>query len=50
MAELLFNTLKAIVTLALGTMKVYALPSGQGLDRWIDMAWATGLGHINPVV
>ena len=34
MTEKLFNALKAIETLheALGTIKVYKLPSGQGLD------------------
>ena len=36
MAELLFNALKATVTSALGTMKVYVLPLGQGLDRRVD--------------
>ena len=38
MTEQLFNALKAIETLASGTMKVYGLPSGQGLDRRNDMA------------
>ena len=33
MIEQLFNALKAIETLASGTMKVYGLPSGQGLDH-----------------
>ena len=37
MAVELFNALKAIETLALDTMKVYGLPSGQGLDRRNDM-------------
>ena len=41
--EQLFNALKAIETLASGTMKVYGLPSGQDLDRRIDMAWAAAL-------
>ena len=50
MTEQLFNALKAIETLALGTMKVYGLPSVQGLDRWNDMARAAGSGHIFPVV
>ena len=36
MTEQLFNALKALETLALGTMKVYRLPSGQGLDRRND--------------
>ena len=35
-------TNSAIVTLAEGTMKVYGLPEGQGLDRWNDMARAAG--------
>ena len=30
-------------------MKVYGLPSGQGLDSLNDVAWA-GLGHIIPAV
>ena len=38
----LFNALKAKETLASGTMKVYGLPSGQGLDRRNDMARAVG--------
>ena len=33
MTEQLFNALKPIETLASGTMKVYGLSSGQGLDR-----------------
>ena len=33
MTEQLFNALKAIESLASGTMKVYGLPSGQSLDR-----------------
>ena len=28
-------------------MKVYGLPEGQGLDRWNDMAQATGEGAIS---
>ena len=40
MIEQLFNALKAIETLASGTMKVYGLPSGQGLDHRNGMAWA----------
>ena len=50
MAELLFNALKAIVTSASGTMKIYGLPSGQGLDRLVDMALACASSHINPTV
>ena len=36
-----FNALKAIATFASGTMKVYGLPKGQGLDRRNDMARTT---------
>ena len=32
MTERLFNSLKAIETLASDTMKVYGLPLGQGLE------------------
>ena len=49
MTEQLFNALKAVETVASGTMKVYGLPSGQGLDRRSDMALACGSrgsGHI----
>ena len=46
MTEQLFNALKAIETLGLGTMKVYGLPSGQCLDCWNDMALACGSGYI----
>ena len=46
----LFNALKAIETLALGTIEVYGLSSGQGLDRPIVMALACGLGRIIPAV
>ena len=46
MTEQLFNALKAIETLASGTMKVYGLPSGQGLDRRNNMALACGSGDI----
>ena len=42
---MLFNALKAIETSASGTIKVYGLPLGQGLDRRVDMAQATGLDH-----
>ena len=34
------NIIYTIVTLAEGTMKVYGLPEGQGLDRRNDMAQA----------
>ena len=44
MAEQLLNALKAIKTLASGTMKVYGLPIGQGLDCRNDMAQACGPG------
>ena len=50
MTEQLFNALKAIETLASGMMKVYGLPSAQGLDRLNDMARAAGEGHIIPEV
>ena len=50
MTEQLFNALKAIETLALGTMKVNGLPSDQGLDRWNDMAQAAGEDHIIPTI
>ena len=50
MTEQLFNALKAIETLVLGTMKVYGLPSGQVLDRLNDMARAADSGHIIPAV
>ena len=50
MTDQLFNALKAIETLASGMMKVYGLPSGQGLDCWNDMARAAGEGHIIPAV
>ena len=43
MTEQLFNALKAIETLASGTIKVYGLPSGQGLDCRNDMALAAQL-------
>ena len=43
MTEQLFNALIAIETSASGMMKVYELPSGQGLDRWNDMARAAGV-------
>ena len=33
MSEQLFNALNAIETLALGAIKVYGMPLGQGLDR-----------------
>ena len=46
MTEQLFNALKAIETLASGTMKVYGLPSGQGLDHRNYMALACVSGHI----
>ena len=46
MTEQLFNALKAIETVASGTMKVYGLPEGQGLDRRNDMTLACGSGHI----
>ena len=38
--EQLFNALKAIETLAEGTMKVYGRPEDQGLDRCNDIAQA----------
>ena len=44
MTEQLFNALKAIETLASGTMKVYGLTLGQGLDCRNDMALACSLG------
>ena len=44
MTEKLFNAVKAIETLASGTMKVYGLAKGQGLDRRNDMARALRLG------
>ena len=44
MTEQLFSALKAIETLASGTMKVYGLPSGQGHDSRNDMARAAGEG------
>ena len=50
MNEQLFNALKAIETLASGTMEVYGLPSGQGLDRRYVMALDCGSGHIIPAV
>ena len=50
MAELLFNALKSIVTSASGTVKIYRLPSGQGLERRVDMGLDCSLGHINPAV
>ena len=40
MTDCLINALKAISTLALDAMKVYGLPSGQGLDGRNDMALA----------
>ena len=49
-AEKLFSALKAIETLASGTMKVYGLPSGQGMDCQNDMALACSSGHILPAV
>ena len=49
MAEQLFNALKAIETLASGTMTVYGLSSGQGPYRRNDMALACS-GHIIPAV
>ena len=47
MAEQLFNALKAIEILASGTMKVYELPSGQGLvsGHTILAAQALALGQ-----
>ena len=48
MTEQLFNVLKAIETLASGTMKVYGLPSGQGLDPRNVIALACGSGDIIP--
>ena len=50
MTEQLISALKVIETLVLGTMKVYGLPSGQGLDSLNDMALACGAGHIIPAV
>ena len=49
MTEQLFNALKAIETLAEGTMKVYRLPSAHGLDHW-NMALSYGSGYIILVV
>ena len=39
MTEQLFNALKAIETVTEGTMKVYGLPEGQGLDRQNDFQY-----------
>ena len=50
MTEWLLNAQKAIKTLASGTMKVYGLPQGQGLDHRNDMTLACSLGHIIPAV
>ena len=50
MTEQLFNALKAIETLASGTMKVNGLPSGQGLDPRNNMALACDMDHIVPTV
>ena len=44
MTEQLFNALKAIETLVSGTMKVYGLPEGQGLDRRNDIGPYLWLG------
>ena len=38
--EQFFNALKAIETLAEGTINVYGLPEGHGLDRRNDMSQA----------
>ena len=50
MTEQLFNALKPIETIYSGAMKIYGLPSGQGLDRWNDTVPTWGLGHIIPAV
>ena len=52
LTEKLFDALKAIETLAEGTMKVYGLSDGQGKDqdRQNDMALTCGWGHIMPAV
>ena len=50
MTEQVYSALKVKETLAEGMKKVYGLPSGQGLDRWNDMALACGSGHIIPAV
>ena len=50
MTDQLFNAIKAIETLGSGDMKVYGLPSDQGLDRRIDMTLACDMGHIIPAV
>ena len=48
MAELLFNTLKAIVASASGTTNIYRLSSGQGLERRVDMALARSWSSASP--
>ena len=50
MTEQLFNALKAKKSIASGRMKVYGLPSAQGLDRRNNMTRAAGEGHIIPAV
>ena len=50
MTEQLFDTLNAIENLASGTMKVYGLPSGQGLDHRNDMNLACCSSNIIPEV
>ena len=42
MTEQLFNALKAIETVASGTMKVCGRPEGQSVDRRNDMALRLG--------
>ena len=32
-----------------GTTKVYGLPAGQGLDRWVDIAWPNTIPHTSIV-
>ena len=50
MTEKLFNALKAIETLALGTMKVYGRPMGQGLDCPRARAWTAGMSGPGPFI